>query len=83
MLLPNQVGGDIGELLSQQHCEEKAKKRCIFITILQNIGFLACPGLSPRDSSDLERDSNSLQLLNLRGEDCLEVKTWLNKKTDR
>ena len=54
----------------------------MFITILQDIRFLACQGLSLRDSGDMERENNFMQLLNLCGENVSEVKTWLNKKAD-
>ena len=80
MLIPDQVCGCIGELLSQQHHDEKAKNRRMLMIILQNIRFLACQGLSLRDSSDMEKYSNFMQLLILRGEDCVAVKAWVNKK---
>ena len=81
ILLPKQVHGDIGELLSQQHQEEKATNRKMLLKILQNIRFLARQGLPLR--GDKDDDSNFIQLLHLRGVDCPEVEMWMKKKTNK
>lgn len=82
ILQPKHIRGDIGELLSQQHQEEKATNRRMFLKVLQIIKFLARQGL-PLRSSDKDTDSNFIQLLYLRGVDCPEVKSWMNKKTNK
>ena len=48
-LLPQQVG-DIGELLSHKHSDQKAENRDMFYRILQNLRFLARQGLALRGS---------------------------------
>ncbi len=81
LLLPKQVLGDVGELLSQAHREEKAANRRMFVIILQNIRFLARQGLPLRGYAD-DADSNFIQLLRLQSINYLEIKTWLERKTD-
>ena len=46
-LLPKQVG-DIGELLSKKHSDQKAENREVFLRILQNLRFLTRQGLALR-----------------------------------
>ena len=52
-LLPRQVMGDVGELLSQEHREEKATNRKMFMRALQNIRFLARQGLPLRGDDEM------------------------------
>ncbi|XP_062516170.1 uncharacterized protein LOC134191564 [Corticium candelabrum] len=82
LLLPKQVLRDVGELLSQAHREEKAANRRMFVMILQKISYLATQGLSLRGDAD-DADSNFIQLLRLQSINCPEMKTWLEKKTDK
>ena len=46
-LLPKQVG-DIGELLSKKHSDQKAENREVFLRIFQNLRFLTRQGLALR-----------------------------------
>ena len=39
-MLPQQIHGDIGELLSQKHLDQKVKNREMFMKILQNFRYL-------------------------------------------
>ena len=80
-LLPQQVG-DIGELLSQKHSDQKAENRDVFCRILQNLRFLARQGLALRGSYGEEVQSNFIQLFRLRGEDCPLIESWMSKKTN-
>ena len=82
LLLPKQVLGNVGELLSQEHREEKAANRRMFVRILQNIRFLARQGMPLRGDVD-DADSNFIQLLRLQSMNCPEMKTWLERKTDK
>ena len=82
ILLPRQIQGDVGELLSQEHKEEKATNRKMFLKILQNIRFLSRQGL-PLRGGDADGDSNFIQLLHLRGIDCPEIEAWMKKKTNK
>ena len=41
------------EVVSKKHMEEKAVKSKIFLTILQNVRFLACQSLPVRNLSDI------------------------------
>ena len=82
LLLPRQIQGDIGDLLSQEHREEKAINRKMFMMILQNIRFLSRQGLALR-GGDADVDSNFIQLLHLRGLDCPEIEPWMKKKTNK
>ena len=80
ILLPVQVQGDIGDMLSREHKGEKITNRKMFMKILQNIKFLVCQGLPLQGGND-DLDSNFIQLL--QAIDCPELKTWMNKKTNK
>lgn len=81
-LLPNELLGNIDDLLSEEIQEQKADNRKMFMKILQNIRFLARQGLPLR--SHEEADSNFLQLFRLRGLDCpLIIEPWMKKKSDK
>jgi len=41
IMLPQQIHGDIGELLNQKHSDQKVKNREMFMKILQTLRFLA------------------------------------------
>ena len=82
MLSCQHIRGDVGELLSQQHQEEKATNRKMLVKIFENIRFLARQGL-PLRGNDRDVDSNFIQLLHLHGVDCPEVKPWMKKKTNK
>lgn len=56
VLLPQQVG-DVGEILSAVYKEEKASNRRVFLTLLQNIRYLARQGLALR-GGDGDVESN-------------------------
>ena len=73
---------DIGESLSAQHARDKLERRQCFMTIIQNLQFLARQGLPLRGDGD-ETDSNSMQLLKLRANDDSRITEWLKKKTDK
>ena len=50
IMLPQQIRGDIGELLSQKHLDQKVKNREMFMKILQNLRYPAQQGLALRGS---------------------------------
>ena len=80
-LLPKQVG-DIGEMLSKKHSDQKAANRKVFLRILQNLSILTKQGLALRGPHGEEVHSNFMQLFYLRGEDCPLIESWLSKKTN-
>lgn len=67
---PAEVIGDVGELLSNQHAEEKMKSRKVLLAILGNIRYLARQALRLRGNWNLEtgseENSDFYQLLKLR-----------------
>ena len=79
--LPQQVG-DIGELFSHKHSDQKAENRDMFYRILQNLRFLARQGLALRGSHGEEMQSNFIQLFRLHAEDCPLIELWMSKKTN-
>ena len=80
VLLPQQVR-DIGEVLSNEHRQEKAMNRKMFMMILQTLSFLARQGLAIRGHGD--ENSNFHQLLLLRSTDCQDIIDWLKKKSNK
>ena len=68
-LLPKQVG-DIGEMLSKNHSDQKAANKEVFLRILQNLRFLTRQGLTLRGTHSEEVHSNFMRLFYLLGEDC-------------
>ena len=80
-LLPRQVM-DIGKLCDSSTQRDKAANRAMFKCILQNLGFLACQGLTFR-GHDSGVDSNFTQLLQLRAYNCPEILTWIAEKTNK
>ena len=81
VILPVQVG-DVGELLSREHQEEKATNRRMLLKILQSIRFLARQGM-PLRSGGGDSESNLMQLLQLQCVECPELGVWLSKKTNK
>ena len=70
ILLPRQIQGDVGEILSQEHKEEKATNRKMFLKILQNIRSLSRQGLALR-GGNADTDNNFIQIMmHLCGTDC-------------
>ena len=82
VLLPKQVLGDVGELLSLAHQEDKANNRRMLLKVLRSIRFLARQGL-PLMGGGGDSESNFLQLLQLQCIECPELRVWMSKKTDR
>ena len=74
--------GDIGELLSKKHFNQKAENKEVFLRILQNLRFLTRQGLAVRCTYSEEVYSNFMQLLYLHGEDCPLIEPWLSKITN-
>ena len=64
IVLPKQILGDVGEILSEENKAEKAMNRKAFLTILQNLAFLARQGLPLRGGQG-DMESNFTQLLYL------------------
>ena len=84
VLLPSQIQGDIGEMLSHEHQEGKSINRKMFLLILEVIRFLVRQGLPLRgDDNDVE--SNFIQLLHLHGKHSApqNIHQWLSKKTNK
>lgn len=74
--------GDIGEIVSKKHAEEKSDNRDCLRKILSSIRFLARQGLPLRGDSD-ESDGNYIQILKVRGEDDSRMIEWLKRKNDK
>ena len=81
IILPKQTG-NIGEMLSSEHQAEKASNRKVFLTLLQNIRYLARQGLALR-GGDEDADGNYNQLIFLRRNDIPEINEWIKKKTNK
>jgi hypothetical protein len=79
--------GDVGELLSDKHAQEKAKNRSILLTIMSNVRYLARQAQPLRGNWDTdsvsEENSNFYQLLKLRSEDNPAIMEWLDRRTDK
>ena len=84
---PATTVGDVGELLSDKHAQEKAKSRRILLTILSNIRYLARQAQPLRGTwntdSVSEDNSNFYQLLRLRAEENPAIMEWLDRRTDK
>ena len=84
---PAEVIGDVGELLCNQHAEEKMKSRKVLLGILGNTRYLARQALPLRGNWNLEtgseENSNFYQLLKLRAEENSELLDWLRRKDDK
>ena len=71
---------DVGEQISDSLVNEKAKNRQMFLTILQNMQFLARQGLAFRGNED---QGNFDQLINLAQKLILESPAGLDKKRNK
>ena len=84
---PAEAIGDVGELLCNQHAEEKMKSRKVLLAILGNIRYLARQALPLRGNWSIEtgseENSNFYQLLKLRAEGNSEILDWLRRKDDK
>ena len=81
--LPEQVQGDIGELLNKEHLAAKAHNRKMFLIILESIRFLARQGLPLRGHLS-DADSNFIQILHFQGRVAVpEIEAWMSKKTNK
>ena len=74
--------GDIGELLSSAHSNEKACNRKNLMTVARCLRFMARQGMAIRGDGD-EMDSNFHQLLLLKAIDDVTIYDLLAKKQDR
>ena len=74
--------GDIGELLSSAHSNEKACNRKNLMTVARCLRFLARQGMAIRGDGD-EMDSNFHQLLLLKAIDDVTIYDLFAKKQDR
>jgi hypothetical protein len=81
VVLPKQTG-DVREMLSTEHRAEKALNRKVFLTLLQNIRYLARQGLALR-GGDGDENGNYNQLVLLRSNDVSELVDWVKKKTNK
>lgn len=70
---------DVGELLNLCHKREKKVARDMLRIILSSVRFLARQGLTLRGNNS-DAESNLLQLLKLRSEDCPQLHTWLQRE---
>ena len=80
--LPQQIQGDIGELLNHEHQAEKANNRKIFLLVLHSIRYPARRGLPLRGHCG-DVNSNFMQLLHFQSISFPELKSWIAKKTDK
>ena len=71
--------GDVGELLNSCHKQEKEVARDMLQIILSSVRFLARQGLALRGNNS-DAESNLLQLLKLRSEECPQLCTWLQRE---
>lgn len=67
VLVANKPPKNVGEMLSQAHCEQKKLNSRMLITIMQNVQYLCRQGQALRGLNDDE--SNLTQLLKLRSHD--------------
>ena len=82
---PAEVIGDVGEILCNQHAEEKMKSLKVLLAVLGNIRYFARQALPLRGNWNLEtgseENSNVYQLLKLRAEENSEFWTGQGAKT--
>ena len=69
---------DIGDLLSSNYASQKQVNREYLLKIIHNVRFLARQGLALRGDGD-EKDSNFIQLLQLRAIDDPNISATLEK----
>ena len=66
IILPASTG-NVGEMLSRAHAQERLLNRDYLLKVFQNIQFLARQGIALRGHD--EQNSNFIQLLHLRSDD--------------
>ena len=71
---------DVGEQMSDSLVNEKAKNRQMFLTILQNVQFLARQGLAFRGKED---QGNFDQLVKLSSKIDPRITSWIGKKRNK
>ena len=70
---------DIGEMLSQQHAQQKINSRHALLEIITSVRYLCQQGLSLRGDKE-EKDGNLNQLLKMKGEKDDILANWLKRK---
>ena len=70
---------DIGEMLSQQHAQQKINSRHALLEIFTSVGYLCRQGLPLRGDKE-EKDGNLNQLLKMKGEKDDILANWLKRK---
>ena len=70
---------NVGEMLSSQHAQQKAKNRQALFQIVSSIRFLSRQGLAMRGGGD-EADSNLKQLFRMKAEEDPNLAEWLKQK---
>ena len=73
VILPQQICGDIGELLSQKHSDQKVKNQQMFMKILQSLRYLARQGLVLKGCHVDDTERNFCQFFQLQVKD---MNTW-------
>ena len=82
VLLPKQVLGDVGELLSLAHQEDKANNRRMLFKSSQEHQIFSTSG-SAAGGGGGDSESNFMQLLQLQCIECPELRVWMSEKMDR
>ena len=80
IILPASTG-NVGEMLSRAHAQERLLNRDYLLKVFQNIQFLARQGIALRGHD--EQNSNFIQLLHLRSVDDHRILDYLGAKTDK
>ena len=70
---------DIGEMLSQQHAQQKINSRHALLEIFTSVRYLCRQGLPLRGDKE-EKDGNLNQLLKMKGEKDDILANWLKRK---
>ena len=73
--------GNVGEMLSRAHAQERLANRDNLLKLFQNIQFLSRQGIALRGHD--EQNSNFIQLLHLRSIDDSKILEYLASKTDK
>ena len=73
--------GNVGEMLSRAHAQERLANRDNLLKLFQNIQFLSRQGIALRGHD--KRNSNFIQLLHLRSIDDSKILEYLASKTDK
>ena len=73
--------GNVGEMLSRAHAQERLANRDYLLKLFQNIQFLSRQGIALCGHD--EQNSNFIQLLQLRSVDDYKILEYLTSKTDK